>query len=75
LEDSKNAASDKQQGKEATPVSTVSSAEVKSLKENVASLEQICQNRETSVQEVRTVRAIEQVSVNQWDATLTLFES
>jgi hypothetical protein len=58
LEESKNAAGVKQQGNEATPVNTVSSAEVNSLKENVASLEQICQNREISVQEVRIGRAI-----------------
>jgi hypothetical protein len=54
LEDSKHAAHAKQQGNEATTsVSTVSSAEVQSLKEKVANLEQTCKNREASVQEVR----------------------
>jgi hypothetical protein len=64
LEDSRHAAQVKQQGNEATTsVTTVSSAEVQSLKEKVASLEHICQNRETSVQEVRKHIPVEQVTV------------
>jgi hypothetical protein len=55
LEETKNAANAKQLGNETTPAAKISSAEVKSLKEKLAGLEEVVSNRDKSMQEVRTV--------------------